>query len=118
MSLLRSPLFIICLAVFILHQLAQKFLNIHFGLADRYLDNLLAMPVILSLWKAEKTWLFKKDKNYQLSSLEIIMATAHVALITEILFPILSTNFTSDWIDVVFYSTGSLLFYIFQKSKR
>jgi hypothetical protein len=118
MNQLRSPLFIVCIALFILHQVLQKFLNVHFGLLDRYLDNLLAMPILLSLLHAERVWLFKKGQKYKLSQLEIIMATIYVVLISEILFPAISNKFTSDWADVIFYFAGSFLYYIIHSARR
>ena len=115
MAPLRSPLFIVCLILFITHQVLQKGLHIQLGLADRYLDNLTAMPVILTLYQAEKIWLFKKAKTFRLSLPEIVIATFYIILITEILFPFLSKNFTGDWIDILFYCTGTLLFYLYDK---
>jgi hypothetical protein len=91
-------------------------MNIHYGLLDRYLDNLLAMPIILHLLKAEKIWLFKKVNTYQLTPLEILMTTVYVAIVTELIFPVLSENFTSDWADVFFYFAGSLIYYLSNKS--
>jgi hypothetical protein len=76
------------------------------------------MPVILYLLKAERTWLFKKGNTYQLSALDILFATTYVVVMAEILFPILSDNFTSDWIDVFFYFAGSIIYYLFNKPKR
>ena len=112
MNVLRSPIFIICLLLFIIHQVMQKGLDLHFPLADRYLDNLLAMPVILTLLLVERRWLFKKGEAYTLPLLDVVIATIFIVLITELLFPFLSKSFTSDWMDVVFYSIGSAVFYL------
>ncbi len=118
MNPLRSPLFIICLILFIIHQFIEKGMNIHHKWFDNYFDNLLAMPVILSLFQAEKILLFKKAKTFNLSILEIVIATFYIILITEILFPFLSKNFTGDWADVIFYCTGSLLFFFVNKREK
>ncbi len=111
MSVLRSPLFIICLVLFIIHQVLQKVYGQHYPLIDNYLDNLLAMPVILSLFLAERIALFKKGKNYRLPPTDIIIATLYIILITEIFFPLLSNKYSADWADVIFYCLGSVLFY-------
>jgi membrane protein YdbS with pleckstrin-like domain len=87
MSVLRSPVFIICLVLFIIHQVLQKVYGQHYPLIDNYLDNLLAMPVILTLFLAERIVLFKKEKNYRLPPADIIIATGYIILITEIIFP-------------------------------
>jgi hypothetical protein len=112
MHVLRSPAFLICLVLFALHQFLQKGLNIHFPFFSRYLDNMLAMPVILTLLLAERQWLFKKSVDYRIPGLDIIAATFYIAIVSEIVFPLLSEKFTADWRDVIFYSLGSLLFYL------
>lgn len=110
MAILRSPVFIVCLVAFLLHQWMQKGMNIHYIWIDNYLDNFLAMPVILTLLLAERIWLFKKGKNYRLPALVIGIATLYIILITEILFPLFSKDFHGDWMDAIFYAGGSVLF--------
>ncbi|WP_207493668.1 hypothetical protein [Aridibaculum aurantiacum] len=111
MAILRSPVFIICLVLFIIHQVMQKGMNMHHPFMDSYLDNLVAMPVILTLLLAERQWLFKKGNTYRLPALDIALATLYIILITEILFPLFSEKFTGDWVDAICYALGSLLFY-------
>jgi hypothetical protein len=111
MLVLRSPVFIICAALFITHQAMQKVCGLHFPLIDNYLDNLLAMPIILTLLLAERIVLFKKEKNYQLPSATIIITTLYIIVITEIIFPLLSDKYSGDWTDAVFYCIGAALFY-------
>ena len=112
MKVLTSPVFIICSLLFVAHQVLQKGLDITFPLVDRYLDNLLAMPIILSLLLVERQYLFKRGKAYRLSALDVIIATVFIALISEIVFPLFSEDFTTDWWDIVFLGLGSLIFYI------
>ncbi len=69
------------------------------------------MPIILTLFPAERRWLFKKGNDYTVPVLDIIVATIWVVLISEILFPLLSERFTADWKDVVFYGIGSFIFH-------
>ncbi len=109
---LRSPLFLICLLVFILHQVSQYIFKIPLPFLNNYLDNFLAMPVILFLLLAEKKYIYKQ-KDQKLSLLFVIIATLYVALVTEWLFPLLSERFTPDWYDLVFYSLGSAFYYFF-----
>mgnify|MGYP001120493164 CR=1 FL=1 len=78
---------------------------------DSYLNNLLAMPVILSLWQFEKIWLFRKGPAFQLSALEIAVATLYVSLVSEVIFPLISKDFYADGVDVLVYIIGSIIFY-------
>ena len=112
MKVLKSPVFIICTVVFIIHQLVQKVLDIHFLLFDRYLDNLLAMPIILTLLMIERRYLLGRKRTFSLSVLEIIIATTFIVLVAEIAFPLLSRDFTTDWWDLLFYALGSFIFYL------
>jgi hypothetical protein len=111
MKVLTSPVFIICALLFVVHQILQKGLDITFPLFDRYLDNLLAMPIILSLLLVERQYLFKRGKSYRLPALDVVIATVFIALVSEIIFPLLSREFTTDWWDIVFLGLGSLIFY-------
>jgi hypothetical protein len=97
--------------VFTIHQVLQKGLQIQFTFFDRYLDNLLAMPVILTLLLAERRWLTKKNNNYTLPLPDIIIATVYIIIISEIVFPLWSPQFTTDWMDILFYAAGSVIFY-------
>jgi hypothetical protein len=107
MEALKSPLFITSCILFIVHQLLQHVFKINIPLADEYLDNLLAMPIILPLLLVERRYLFKRGSTYRLPLLESILATIYVSLISELLFPLLSSRFTFDWLDFVFFFAGA-----------
>jgi hypothetical protein len=110
MILLKSPVFITCCLLFVLHQILQKVAGIAMPFFDAYLDTFLAMPIMLTLLVIERRLLFRRGKQYRLSVLEAIIATLFVALISEVVFPALSSRFTADWRDVVAFSLGTVLF--------
>lgn len=111
MKVLKSPVFIICCVLFVLHQLLQKGLEISLPFIDSYLDNLLAMPIILTFLLVERRILFRRGKGYRLSAMDVVLATIYIVVIAEVVFPLLSDNFVTDWRDVIFYSLGSLIFW-------
>lgn len=111
MKVLYRPFFIICMILFALHQLLQWGLKIHLPLADAYLDNLLVMPIVLHLWLAERRSLFRSGNRYELSIEQIIAATVYILLITEWLFPLLTSRFTGDLWDIAFTVAGAAIFY-------
>lgn len=111
MALFRSPVFVVCCLLFVLHQLLQKAFKVSIPFVDQYLDNLLAMPIILTLLLAERQYLFKRGKQYRLPLLDVMLGTLFVAFVSEVLFPKLSDAFTGDWLDLVFYAIGSVIFY-------
>lgn len=110
-KLLRHPVFLLCCAVFIIHQIMQKVLHIAYPVADSYVDNFVAMPIILTLLVVERRFLFKKGESYRLTLQEVIIATLFIAFMVEVVFPLFSDRFTRDWIDFLFYGFGSILFY-------
>lgn len=91
--------------------MTQQLLKISIPFADNHLDNLLAPPILLTLLVAERRIIFKRGADYTLDKTEVIIATLFLIVISEWLFPFLSDAFTSDWMDVLFYVTGSFLFY-------
>ena len=117
MKALKSPLFIICVILFLLHQLIQYVFKIKIAFADAYLDNLVAMPIILTLLHAERRYIFKRGVSYRLTTLEIILATIYIAVMSEVLFPLLSPRFTFDWFDFVFFFAGAALFLVTETKK-
>lgn len=108
---LYSAVFITCCILFLAHQITQRVLHVPIPFADNYIDNFLATPILLTLLLVERRTLFRYGGNYTLSVLEVCLATAFIAVVGEIVFPYLSQNFTSDWVDVLFYALGSVLFY-------
>jgi len=93
-----------------LHQLVQYGLKIRLAIVDAYLDNLLAMPIILTLLKAERRYLFKRGVAYRLSLLEVLLATSYVSIISEWVFPYFSKRFVFDLLDFLFFFIGSLIY--------
>lgn len=116
MKLFLKPLFLFCLLLFTLHQLLQWHFKILLPWPDAYLDNLVVMPIVLTLWLAERRWLFKKGNDYRLSVAEITVATLYILLVTELLFPLLSDRFTADAWDVLYTVVGSILFYLTERN--
>ena len=112
MQVLRSPIFILCAVLFVIHQLMQKGLDMHFAAIDRYLDNLLAMPIILTFLMIERRYLLVRKKSFHLSALEVLVATFFIVVVAEVFFPLFSRDFTTDWWDVIFYILGSVIFYL------
>lgn len=111
MKILKSPVFIICCILFVIHQALRFIYDQPIPFVDPYLDTLLAMPIILTFLLFERIYIFKWKNYDRLTVLEIIMATLFIAFVSEVIFPALSDEFTGDWMDVLFYFAGSAIFY-------
>lgn len=69
------------------------------------------MPILLTLLLAERRHFFGKGNDYKLSGMEVTLAVLILSIIFEIIFPALTSKFTSDWGDVIAYMAGGLFFY-------
>lgn len=108
--IIRKPVFVTCIILFVAHQIVGKLFNIQIEWADNYLDMLVLMPILLTLYSMEKKYFNRSDEKV-VTELEIVILTLNVGLISEKLFPYLSSRFTCDAKDFLFLSFGSLAFY-------
>ena len=118
MRILYSPVFIVCVALFLLHQMAEKVFDLTTPFVDSYLDSLLAPPILLTLVVAERRILFRRGPGYTLEGHETFIGTLVIAMIGELLFPFLSDNFIFDWLDFLFYGVGGGMFYFWINRSR
>ena len=99
----------LCLLLLIsAHQIAQQIYHLQIPVIDSYADPLLGMPVLLFAYKLERIFLWKRA---QLSILEIFLVTLLVSIVSELLFPYLSTDFTSDPLDLIALAAGAIFYY-------
>lgn len=108
---LQHPVFLLCAALFIAHQLLQKFVHYPLPFIDSYLDCLLCMPLLLTGLLLEHRYLVFKNAAYRLPANEIVLITFVLAVLFEWGFPMLSDAFTADWGDVIAYAVGSFVFW-------
>lgn len=113
MKLLKKilrPWFLAFLLVFTIHQIMQKGCSLRVPLLDNYLDPLLLMPMLLHLYLWEKRLLSGKPLSYVLPTAVAFSCFLFIAFIAEGVFPLLDDSFIADWLDVLCYFAGSLLF--------
>lgn len=115
MKRIPDILFVICTTLFLIHQYLQKYLGIGVKVADSYLDPLLAMPILLHLVNLERKWITKKKP---LSDGEMWGYCLLVAMIAEVIFPLITPNFTYDLLDIVLYLTGTIIYLFTVKLNR
>tara|TARA_R110002049_G_scaffold304001_4_gene498821 strand:+ start:1305 stop:1655 length:351 start_codon:yes stop_codon:yes gene_type:complete len=93
---------------FLLHQLMQKLLNIPFPIIDNYLDPFCFGALIPPLLLIERQLLFKQTEFPQL---EFIILLLILVIFSEILLPLVSSNFFADPLDAVFILLGGIWFW-------
>lgn len=82
-----------------------------------YLNDFLCMPVVLTICLTA-VHLIKKDKSIRLDLFTIISLTSFYAVFFEWYLPKVEPRYTADWLDVVMYFSGALLFYYLQFQER
>lgn len=113
MKLLKKPAFLIVVILFLIHQLIEKTDYYHFTFADNYFDPFACAIVILTIFLWEKRWIYQKGKHYVLSYFEQFVGILFIALVSEWVFPNISTDFTQDIRDVISIILGGIYFSIF-----
>lgn len=112
-AMLLRPWFLGAVGLAVTHQVLQKILNIRVPIVDSYLDPLLFLPILLQLILLEQRYIFAKGPYYVLSWFQILIVILLMSIICELLFPIWSHSFTTDYIDAICYLLGGTVFGVF-----
>lgn len=83
-------------------------------LVNNYLNDLLCIPLVLGalIFIIRK---IKHDPKFKLPLGFIFILSSYYAVFFEYYLPKINSRYTSDWIDVVLYFLGGILFYLFQR---
>ncbi|MDT0643008.1 hypothetical protein RM553_09235 [Zunongwangia sp. F363] len=71
------------------------------------------MPVVLGICLKTVQWL-KQDKQLNLKILPILSLTVFYSLYFELLLPEIMSRYTADFLDVIMYFSGAVLFFLMQ----
>ncbi len=113
MRILLNPIFILAAGVFWVTYLLEYFHIFTIPFVHHYLDDLLALPVILTVAvAAQRQWLYR-NSFYTLTKIQVIFAVVYVSVLFEGILPAFSVKYTRDVWDMVAYILGAMLFYRF-----
>jgi hypothetical protein len=110
MRTLLNPWFVagctIWLVIFLCRKLAHPV-----PWVNGYIDDFFAVPVIsnLTLWFMRRAVI--RSSYYILSAWKVTFIVLYLSLVFEVLLPLLSKTYTSDWKDAVLYAIGGVFFY-------
>ncbi|WP_051219208.1 hypothetical protein [Flavobacterium frigidarium] len=81
---------------------------------NNYLNDLLCIPLVLGalIFIIRK---LKHDPRFTLPFGFIFILSSYYAIFFEYYLPKTNIRYTSDWIDVLLYFLGGILFYLFQR---
>ena len=113
MHILRNPVFLISAGLFWITYTLEYFKIFTWPFVHHYLDDLLAIPVILTLAVAvQRQWIYR-NPQYVLSKIQVIFAVLYLSIWFEGVLPVLSDKYTRDIWDILAYIIGAFVFYWF-----
>lgn len=113
MSVLKNPHFWIPALLFWVNQYLEKVQGVFIPFVHSYFDDLLAMPVILGITLQVFRWIHRAKGAFVFTKIQILVGTAYISFLFEVLLPQWSDKYTADPWDVLCYGLGSVYFYFF-----
>jgi hypothetical protein len=109
---LKHPLVYLSTILFLIHQIIEKSGGFSIPIFHSYLDDLLCMPIILGLSTQIIQWIHPVRGLYFLDRNAIIITVLFYSILFEVILPFLNPSiYTADWVDIIMYSIGAILFY-------
>ena len=104
---------LICFGLFLLNSLLLKLFRMP-AFFSSYVNDLLCMPVVLGvcLFLIRK---FSKNKQLKISLFSVLSLAALYSVYSEYYLPKVTERYTADVVDVLFYFTGAIIFWVAQK---
>ncbi|RIJ37664.1 magnesium citrate secondary transporter [Pontibacter oryzae] len=108
MKTIRQPYFLLCLALFMLNQLLE-WQQLYIRPLYSYLDDLLCLPLSLTIVLAAERAYFL-NPAFILPKSHILLAIFLFSIVFELVLPFCSLAYTADFLDVVAYGFGGILY--------
>ncbi|WP_226389527.1 magnesium citrate secondary transporter [Penaeicola halotolerans] len=110
-QILFNPWFYVPAIVFVVNQVLEKVFAIYIPYVHAYLDDLLCMPVVLGITLMFFRRFHHLGERYRFSKTHVWVAVLYFSVIFEVWLPSRSSLYTTDWLDVVCYSIGAVVFW-------
>lgn len=111
MSVFKNPYFFISVLLFAGNQVLEKGFGIFVPLVHAYLDDLLAIPVILGITLQVYRWIHPLKENFRFKKEHIFVAFLYVSVVFEGFLPWYSDQYVRDYWDILCYGLGAIFFY-------
>jgi hypothetical protein len=89
----------------------ERVFRIFIPLVHSYLDDLLAIPVILGITLQIYRKIHPKKDAFSFTRIQILVAIIYVSVVFELILPRFSGTYTADIFDVFCYFVGGIYFY-------
>lgn len=110
MQTLRHPVFLSCVLLFLVNQ-GLELMHIYIPFLFSYLDDLLVMPIVLTLALAAERAYFRNSR-FVLPWTYVAGAVLAFGVCFEALLPLISLRHKADLLDVLAYAVGAVLFHL------
>lgn len=117
MSLNTNRAFTIALTVATLIYIAQKMSVPLPALVNNYMNDILCMPIVLHSCQLVLSYI-KSNKGIFAPIQIKITLTIIFGIYFELILPLYNIRYTSDWVDVVMYFSGMLLYNYVESQDR
>jgi hypothetical protein len=111
MRVIKNPFFLVSCLLFWLNQYLEKVQGIFIPFVHAYLDDLLAMPVVLGIALQVFQWIHPLKDNFRFSKVQVLVGWLYFSFLFEWLLPRWSDTYVGDPWDGVAYGLGAVLFY-------
>ncbi|GMQ27702.1 hypothetical protein Aconfl_03440 [Algoriphagus confluentis] len=111
MHVIKNPYFFIPVVFFAGNQVLEKGFGIFIPWIHSYLDDLLALPVILGITLQIYRWIHPMRETFRLKKEHVFVAFLYVSLVFEGILPWYSDHYVRDYWDILCYGIGSFVFY-------
>lgn len=101
-----NPVFLVCLSLAFINQIIEKGFGIFIPIVHSYLDDLLCFPIVLTLGLAAYRAVIP---NYRLGMVHMLSVLIVYSVYFEGYLPLVSDS-TRDWMDLVMYLLGTVVF--------
>ncbi len=95
---------------FVAHQIVQKLLQLSIPLIDSCFDPFACAVLALFIAEQEQK-IIRQNQNYYFQVYELLGIVLFLAILSEEIFPILSSRFTKDIYDYFSFGAGAFYFY-------
>jgi hypothetical protein len=113
MTVFRNPYFWLPCILFWANQYLEKVESIFLPFLHSYLDDLLAIPVVLGITLQVFRWIHQEKNSMVFTKNQVIIGVLYFGFLFEGLLPAWSPLYVADPWDLACYAAGSFYFWIF-----
>jgi hypothetical protein len=116
MHLVRTPFFLLASSAYLVNRFLLTCLELP-QYKIPYLNDVLCLPVTLTLALFLQQQIFPGTARQRLNPAQIIFTFLYFTFFFEGILPAQADRYTRDWLDVVAYAAGGLVFYYWGNPK-